>query len=82
MMNQFTTRRKFFLLIISLIVLIAWFGGCASNKGAAVKTKGTKRITGITTTVTTDSVVVTINGNQPLTYTCLLYTSPSPRDLN
>ena len=76
MMNQFTTRRKFFLLIISLIVLIAWFGGCASNKGAAVKTKGTKRITGITTTVTTDSVVVTINGNQPLTYTAIKQVFP------
>src|SRR5210317_1053101 len=76
MMNQFTTRRKFFLLIIPLIVLIAWFGGCASNKGAAVKTKGTKRIEGISTTVTADSVIVTINGNQPLTYTAIKQVFP------
>jgi len=76
MMNQFTTRRKFFLLIIPLVVLIAWFGGCASNKGAAVKTKGTKRIEGISTTVTADSVIVTINGNQPLTYTAIKQVFP------
>jgi len=76
MMNHFTARRKFFLLIATLIVLIAWFGGCASNNGAALKTQGAKRIEAITTTVTTDSVIVTINGNQPLTYTAIKQVFP------
>jgi type IV pilus assembly protein PilQ len=76
MMNQFIARRKIFLWIIPLVVLIAWFAGCASNKGADVKTKGTKRIEGITTTVTADSVIVTIYGNQPLTYTAIKQVFP------
>ena len=76
MINQFTARRKIFLWIIPLVVLIAWFAGCASNKGADVKTKGTKRIEGITTTVTADSVIVTIYGNQPLTYTAIKQVFP------
>ena len=76
MINQFTARRKIFLWIIPLVVLIAWFAGCASNKSADLKTKGTKRITGITTTVTADSVIVTINGNQPLTYTAIKQVFP------
>ncbi|MGD8470231.1 MAG: hypothetical protein PVJ82_02525, partial [Desulfobacteraceae bacterium] len=71
MINSFTTRRKIFLLIILLVAVAAWFGGCASNKAADVKATGAKRITGITTNVTADSVVVTINGNQPLTYTAI-----------
>ena len=76
MINQFTARRKIFFWIIPLVVLIAWFAGCASNKGADVKTKDNKRITGITTTVTADSVIVTINGNQPLTYTAIKQVFP------
>ena len=76
MINQFTSRRKIFFWIIPLVVLIAWFAGCASNKGADVKTKGNKRITGITTTVTANSVIVTINGNQPLTYTAIKQVFP------
>ena len=76
MINQFTARRKIFLWIIPLVALIAWFAGCASNKGADVKTKGAKRITDITTTVTADSVIVTINGNQPLTYTAIKQVFP------
>jgi len=76
MINQFTARRKIFLWIIPLVVLIAWFAGCASNKGADVKTKGTKRIEGITTTATADSVLVTIYGNQPLTYTAIKQVFP------
>jgi hypothetical protein len=43
--NQFANRRKIFLLIIPLVVLMAWFAGCASNKAADVKAKGAKRIT-------------------------------------
>jgi len=76
MINQFTARRKIFLWIIPLVALIAWFAGCASNKGADVKTKGTKRITGITTIVTAESVIVTISGNQPLTYTAIKQVFP------
>jgi type IV pilus assembly protein PilQ len=76
MINQFTARRKIFLWIIPLVVLIAWFAGCASNKGADVKNKGTKRIEGITTSATADSVVVTIYGNQPLTYTAIKQVFP------
>ncbi|MGD9134291.1 MAG: AMIN domain-containing protein, partial [Desulfobacterales bacterium] len=76
MINSFTTRRKIFLLIILLVAVAAWFGGCASNKAADVKATGAKRITGITTNVTADSVVVTINGNQPLTYTAIKQVFP------
>ena len=71
MINQFTFQRKIFLSLIPLVVLIAWFAGCASNKAADVKAKGARRITGIETNVTADSVTVTINGNQPLTYTAI-----------
>ena len=76
MINQFTTRRKIFLWFIMLVALIAWFTGCASNKAADVKAKGAKRITGITTTVTANSVIVTISGNQPLTYTAIKQVFP------
>ena len=76
MINQFTIRRKIFLWIIPLIALMAWFAGCASNKAADVKAKGARRITGITTTVTADSVMVTINANQPLTYTAIKQVFP------
>ena len=76
MINQFTDRRKIFLLIILLVFLIAWGAGCASNKAVDVKATGTKRIMGITTNVTADSVIVTINGNQPLTYTAIKQVFP------
>jgi hypothetical protein len=54
MINQFTDRRKIFLLIIPLVFLIAWGAGCASNKAVDVKATGTKRIMGITTEVRGD----------------------------
>ena len=76
MINQFTDRRKIFLLIIPLVFLIAWGAGCASNKAVDVKATGTKRIMGITTEVTADSVIVTINGNQQLTYTAIKQVFP------
>jgi hypothetical protein len=76
MINQFTDRRNIFLLIASLVILIAWLAGCASHKAADVKSAGEKRITGITTKVTADSVIVTINGNQPLTYTAIKQVFP------
>ena len=76
MINSFTTRRRLFLLIILLVAVVAWFGGCASNKAGDVKAAGAKRITGITTNVTADSVVVTIDGNQPLTYTAIKQVFP------
>ncbi len=76
MINQFTFQRKIFLSLIPLVVLIAWFAGCASNKAADVKAKGARRITGITANVTADSVIVTINGNQPLTYTAIKQVFP------
>jgi type IV pilus assembly protein PilQ len=75
-MNPFTTRRRLFLLIIPLVAAMAWFGGCATDKAADVKAAGAKRITGITTNVTADSVIVTINGNQPLTYTAIKQVFP------
>ena len=76
MINQSTDRRKIFLLIIPLVFLIAWGAGCASNKAADVKAAGVKRITGITTNVTADAVIITINGNQPLTYTAIKQVFP------
>jgi type IV pilus assembly protein PilQ len=76
MINQFRDPRKIFLLIIPLVFLMAWGAGCASNKAVDVKTTGTKRIMGITTNVTADSVIVTINGNQPLTYTAIKQVFP------
>ena len=59
-----------------LVATVAWFVGCASNKAGEVKAGGAKRITGITTDVTADSVIVTINGNQPLTYTAIKQVFP------
>jgi hypothetical protein len=76
MTDQFSNSRKIFLLIIPLIILIAWFVGCASNKAGDVKATGNKRITAITTHVTADSVIVSIDGNQPLTYTAIKQVFP------
>ena len=76
MINQFTDRRKIFLLITSLLILFAWLAGCASHKAADVKSAGNKRITGISTKVAADAVIVTINGNQPLTYTAIKQVFP------
>ncbi len=55
---------------------MAWFGGCASNKAADGKGASAKRITGITTEVSADSVIVTIHGNQTLTYTAIKQVFP------
>ncbi|MEJ2098395.1 MAG: type IV pilus secretin PilQ [Desulfobacterales bacterium] len=76
MTHQFSNTRKNFLLIILLVILIAWFTGCASNKAGEVKAMGAKRITEITTRVTADSVIVAIDGNQPLTYTAIKQVFP------
>lgn len=76
MINQFKDSRKIFLMIIPLVFLIVWGGGCASDKAVDVKATSTKRILGITTNVTADSVIVTINGNQPLTYTAIKQVFP------
>jgi type IV pilus assembly protein PilQ len=65
-----------FLLVIPLVILIAWFAGCASNKAGDVKAAGDKRITAITTRVTDDSVIVAIDGNQTLTYTAIKQVFP------
>jgi type IV pilus assembly protein PilQ len=59
-----------------LAAAMAWFGGCASNKAADGKAAGAKRITGISTEVTADSVIVTIDGNQTLTYTAIKQVFP------
>ena len=79
MINQiakFASQRKLFLPVFSLVVLLAWFAGCASNKTADIKETGAKRITGITTNVSADRVMVTIDGNQPLTYTAIKQVFP------
>jgi len=76
MTNQFSKSRKIFLLIIPLVILMAWFAGCASNKAGDVQATGAKRITAITTRVTADSVIVAIDGNQPLTYTAIKQVFP------
>ncbi|MGD9081842.1 MAG: AMIN domain-containing protein, partial [Desulfobacterales bacterium] len=76
MINPFTIRRRFLLLIILLVAVMAWFGGCASNKAADGKGASAKRITGITTEVSADSVIVTIHGNQTLTYTAIKQVFP------
>jgi type IV pilus assembly protein PilQ len=76
MTNQFSNLRKSILLIIPLVILSAWFAGCASNKAGEVKATGEKRITAITTRVTADSVTVEIDGNQPLTYTAIKQVFP------
>jgi type IV pilus assembly protein PilQ len=76
MTNAFSNSRKLFLLVIPLVILIAWFAGCASNKAGDVKAAGDKRITAITTQVTDDSVIVAIDGNQTLTYTAIKQVFP------
>ncbi len=76
MNHKFLSQRKLFALILSLVVLTAWFGGCASNKTADVSQTGTKRITAITARVETDRVMVIIDGNQPLTYTAIKQVFP------
>ena len=68
MTNPFSHSRKIFLRIIPLVILIAWFAGCASNKAGDVKATGDKRITAINTQVTADAVIVAI-GYPPITET-------------
>ena len=76
MINQLIRKQRLYLLIFSLVVLMAWFAGCASNKAADVKQTGDKRITGISAKVSDDQVIVTIDGNQPLTYTAIKQVFP------
>jgi type IV pilus assembly protein PilQ len=76
MTNPFSNSRKIFLMIIPVVILIGWFAGCASNKTGEVKATGAKRITAITTDVSADSVIVAIDGNQPLTYTAIKQVFP------
>jgi len=76
MTHQFSNARKIFILIIALVILIAGFAGCASNKAGELKAMDAKRITAITTRVTADSVIVGIDGNQPLTYTAIKQVFP------
>ena len=76
MTNPFSHSRKIFLRISLLVILIAWFAGCASNKAGDVKATGDKRITAIDTQVTADAVIVAIDGNQPLTYTAIKQVFP------
>jgi type IV pilus assembly protein PilQ len=74
--NSFAKRRKYFLRIILLVASMAWFGGCATDKAGDVKATAAKRITGIAAEVTADSVIVTIQGNQTLTYTAIKQVFP------
>jgi type IV pilus assembly protein PilQ len=55
---------------------MAWFGGCATDKAADVKAPGAKHITGITAEVSADAVIVSIQGNQTLTYTAIKQVFP------
>ncbi|MGD9351271.1 MAG: AMIN domain-containing protein, partial [Desulfobacterales bacterium] len=75
-MSQLISKQRLFLLILTLVALMAWFAGCASNKAADVQQTGAKRITGISTKVSDDQVIVTIDGNQPLTYTAIKQVFP------
>jgi type IV pilus assembly protein PilQ len=74
--NQLKRQQRLYLLIFSLVALMAGYAGCASNKAADVKQTGDKRITGITTRLSDDQVIVTIDGNQPLTYTAIKQVFP------
>ena len=79
MMNpfaKFASQQKLFLGVLLLVVLMAWFAGCASNKTADVKDAGDKRITAITADISAGQVMVTIDGNQPLTYTAIKQVFP------
>jgi type IV pilus assembly protein PilQ len=75
-MNQLTHKHGLYLVIFSLVALMAGFAGCASNKTADVKKADDKRITGITTRISDDQVIVIIDGNQPLTYTAIKQVFP------
>jgi type IV pilus assembly protein PilQ len=74
--NQLIRQQKLYLLIFSLVALMAGYAGCASNKAADVKQTGDKRITGISAKVSDDQVIVTIEGSQPLTYTAIKQVFP------
>jgi type IV pilus assembly protein PilQ len=73
---KFSSQQRLYLLIFSLVALMAGFAGCASHKAADVKQTDDKRITGISTRVSDDQVIVTIDGNQPLTYTAIKQVFP------
>lgn len=55
--------------LISLAVWIALFFGCASNRAADGSRPESKRITDIVISETSESLFITIKGNQPLTHT-------------
>jgi hypothetical protein len=58
-------------------VMIALLLGCASNKDLGVFPPESKRITDIVITENSESLFLTIKGNQPLTYTVIKQASPN-----
>ena len=58
-------------------VMIALLLGCTSNKDIGVFPPESKRITDIVITENSESLFLTIKGNQPLTYTVIKQASPN-----
>jgi uncharacterized protein YcfL len=71
MKNQQKYLAKKAKLSILLVVSMVLFLGCSSNKAVDVKPSDIKRITDITISKDSESLIFTINGNQTLTYTAL-----------
>ena len=76
MNNKLIEKGKKNMPLISLALLIVLFLGCASNRTADGPRPVPKRITDIVISETSESLFMTIKGNQPLTYTVIKQVAP------
>ena len=76
MIKQLTISGIKIIPILLLTVMFAWLTGCSSQKIANEKPFGTKRISDVTTKESPESVILTIKGNQSLTWTAIKLDSP------
>ena len=74
--KQLKFKRHQIKLVISMTAIIAFLVGCVSQRAADVKFSNPKRIVDIVVNENSESLEITIKGNQPLTYTVKKQSSP------
>ena len=76
MIKQLTVSGIIIIPIILLTGMLAWLTGCSPQKVVNEKLLGTKRISNITIKEYPESVILTIKGDQSLTWTAIKLDSP------
>ena len=79
MIKQLKFKRPQMKSVISMTAIIVFMVGCVSQRAANVKFSNPKRIIDIVVNENSESLEITIKGNQPLTYT--VKKQPSPKGL-